>query len=76
MHWKCHLQNDGHNKLLPEAPMIKFTDAHLCHQEPELLGKIHVKFHVNLQAFSNMASDLLAAVQPANQMPGLKIFVS
>ena len=43
---------------------------------PGLLSKIHVKFHVSYQGFSNMASDWLAAVLPANQMPGLKIFVN
>ena len=36
-----------------------------------LLCKIHV---VSQQGFSNMASDWLAAVLPANQMPDLKIF--
>ena len=41
-----------------------------------LPSKIHVKFHVGLQGFSNMASDRLATVLPANQMPGLKIFVN
>ena len=30
---------------------------------------------IHVQGFSNMASDLLAAVLPANQMPCLKIFV-
>ena len=35
-----------------------------------LLGKIHVKFYASYQGFSNMASDWLAAVLPANQMPG------
>ena len=41
-----------------------------------LLSKIRVKFHVCKLGFSNMASDWLAAVLPANQMPGLKIFVN
>ena len=36
--------------------------------------KIHVKFHVIKQGFSNMASGCLVAGLPANQMPGLKIF--
>ena len=41
-----------------------------------LLSKIHVKFHVRLQGFSNIASDWLVAVLPANQMPGLKILTN
>ena len=41
-----------------------------------LLSKIHVKFYVNWQEFSSMASDWLAAVLPANQMPSLLIFVT
>ena len=41
-----------------------------------LLSKTHVKFHVSKQGFSSMASDWLAAVLPANQMPGMKIFVN
>ena len=41
-----------------------------------LLNKIHVKFHVNQQGFSNMAFDWLVAVLPAYQEPGLKIFVN
>ena len=49
------------------------TDTQI--QDWGLLSKIHVKSHVSLQGFSNMASDWLAAVLPANQMPGLKIFV-
>ena len=48
----------------------------LNHLGWELLSKIHVKFHVGLQGFSNMASDWLAAVLPANQTPGLRIFVN
>ena len=40
------------------------------HQGWGLLSKIYVKFRVNQQWFSNMA-----AVLPANQTPGLKIFV-
>ena len=36
------------------------------------VSKIHFKFHVSQQEFSNM----VAAVLPANQMPGLKIFVA
>ena len=43
---------------------------------PGLLSKIHVKFDVSQQGFSNIASDWLAAVLPANHMPGLKIFVN
>ena len=41
---------------------------------PGLLREFHVKIYVKSQGFSNMASDWLAAVLPANQMPGLKIF--
>ena len=41
-----------------------------------LPSKIHVKFHVNKHGFSNMATDWLAAVLPANQIPALKIFVN
>ena len=44
-------------------------------QSWESLSKIHVKYHVSKQGFSNMAFDCLVAVLPANQMPGLKIFV-
>ena len=43
---------------------------------PWITKQIHVKFHVSWQRFSNMASDWLAAVLPANQMPGLKICVN
>ena len=39
-------------------------------------GEIHVEFHVTQQSFSNMASDWLAAVLSANQMPGWNIFVN
>ena len=41
-----------------------------------LQSKIHAKFHVIQQGFSNIDSDWLAAVLPANQMPGCKIFVN
>ena len=41
-----------------------------------LLSEIHAKFHASSQGFSNMASDWLAAVLPAKQMPGLKICVN
>ena len=37
-----------------------------------LWSKIHVEFYVSQQAFSYKASDWLAAVLPANQMPGLQ----
>ena len=37
--------------------------------------KIFDKIHVSKQRCSNMASDCLAAVLPANEMPGLKLFV-
>ena len=40
-----------------------------------LLSKIHVEFHVSWHRFPNMASDWLAAVLPANWMPGLNILV-
>ena len=43
---------------------------------PGLPSKSLVKIHVSQQGFSNMASDWLVAVLPANQMPGLKIFVN
>ena len=49
---------------------------HFFYQGWGLLSKIHVKFYVSQQEFSNMASDWLVAVLPANQMPGLKIFVN
>ena len=35
-----------------------------------------VNIHVSIQEFSLIASDLLAVVLPASQMPGLKIFVN
>ena len=40
---------------------------------PELLKKIHVKIHIN-QWFSKMVSDWLAALLPADPVPGLKFF--
>ena len=46
----------------------------LKHNQPSCQGwgwsKIHVKFHASQQGFSNVASDWLTAVLPANQMPG------
>ena len=36
----------------------------------------HTKIHVSLQRFSNLASDWLGTVLPANPMPVYKIFVS
>ena len=39
-----------------------------------LLRKIHVKFHVSYQGCSNLASDWLVSLLPANQMLGLEIF--
>ena len=41
-----------------------------------MLNKIHVKIQVNQQEFSNMASDWLAAVLPASQIPSLKMFLN
>ena len=55
---------------------VKPADMCRSDLEPGLLSKIHVKIHVRWQEFSNMASNWLAALQPANQMPGLKIFVN
>ena len=43
---------------------------------PGLLSKIHVQFHVSQLGFSDMASDWLAAVLPANEMTCLKIVVN
>ena len=43
---------------------------------PGLLSKIHVQLHFIWQGFSNMASDELVAVLPANHMPCLKWFVN
>ena len=52
-----------------------FTVTACCLQGWGLLSEIYSnKFHVRYQGFSNMASDWLVAVLPANQMPGLKIF--
>ena len=61
------------------AKNVPFDDVVMwCVSEgyPILLSKIHVKFHVGWQGFSNVASDWLAAVLLANQMPGLKTSVN
>ena len=59
---------------------VKLIVARDCFSYKEmcwgLLCKIHVNFHVSQQGFSDMASDWLAAVLPADQMPGLEIFVN
>ena len=36
-------------------------------------GLIHLEIDTSLQGFTNLASDWLAAMLPANQKPGLKI---
>ena len=59
-----------------EIPVEVTNELILLDQGPGIQSKIHIKFHVLWQGFSNMASDWLAAVLPANQMPGLKIFVN
>ena len=41
-------------------------------QGPALLRRIHIKIPVSKQKIYSMASDWLAAVVPANQMPFLK----
>ena len=38
--------------------------------------KIHVYSYISKKGFSNMASDWLAALLPANQEPGFKILVN
>ena len=43
---------------------------------PPPLSKIQVKIHTSWQGYPNLASDWMVAVLPANQMPGLKIFVN
>ena len=43
---------------------------------PALQNETHNKFHVSQQGFFNLASDLMPAVLPANQMSFLKIFVN
>ena len=53
----------------PETPTLCSKRA------SELSIKIHIKCHVSQQGFSNVASDWVATVLPANQMPGLKIFI-
>ena len=49
---------------------------YIIYQGPESLSNILIKFQVSSQEFYNMASDWLVAVQPANGMPGSKIFVN
>ena len=50
------------------------TEIGLC-QSPGawVFNKTHVKIHISSEGFSSTASDWLAAVLPANQMPGLNI---
>ena len=51
-------------------------DGWLSYQDPGLPREMHVKIHTILQGVSSMASDWLAAVPSAVQMPSLKTFVS
>ena len=53
-------------------PVFQTSKSYLHLLGPGLLSEIHVYIHVSEQRFSNMAFDWLAAVLPANQMPGLK----
>ena len=48
----------------------------MCILRSGLLSEIHVKNNINKQGFSNMASDWLVVMLPANQIAGLKIFVN
>ena len=57
-------------RLMPQCAAIQGL---LSDQGLGLLSKTHVKF--SLQGCSNMGSDWLAAVLPANEKPGLQIFL-
>ena len=51
--------------------VILFSRVVVLHWGVSLI-KINVKFHGRWQGFSNVASDWVTFVLPANQMPGLK----
>ena len=73
----------GRSMHVSSSAVVTIDFSVTCPETPTLCSKrssglpikIHMKFHVSQLGFSNVASDWLAAVLPANQMPGLKIFV-
>ena len=72
---KCKISLQRKKALsLPPIPLLCPFRRHSSRLG--LLSKIHVKFHVNQQGFSNMASNWLVVALPANGMPGSKFFVN
>ena len=62
--------------LDPQIKRIQFDKSRARAGGYQLKSMLNSMLVNKLQGFSNMASDWLAAVLPANQMPGIKICVN